>query len=49
MTGPERFGALEQYKLDQYKLEIDGSAVICMASDLMPIDNKNWYAPAWMT
>ena len=23
-------------------------AVLCMASDLLPIDRKNWYIPAWL-
>jgi predicted AAA+ superfamily ATPase len=40
---PEKFGALEQYKL-----EIGPGAVICMANDLLPVDRKNWYVPAWL-
>jgi len=40
---PERFGLLEQHKLD-----IGCGAVVCMANDLMPIDQKNWYVPAWL-
>jgi len=43
VTEPEKFGALEQYKI-----EIGGGAVICMANDLMPVDRKNWYVPAWL-
>jgi len=43
VTEPERFGAL-----DQYKLEIGEGAVICMANDLVPVDKKNWYVPAWL-
>jgi len=42
VTEPERFGALEQHKL-----EIGSGAVICMANDLLPVDKKNWYVPAW--
>ena len=22
-------------------------AVVCLASDLLPVDRKNWYVPAW--
>ena len=43
VTEPEKFGALEQYKL-----EIGAGAVICMAHDLLPVDRKNWYIPAWL-
>lgn len=30
------------------KTEIGTGAVICLASDVLPIDNKNWYIPAWL-
>jgi len=43
VTEPERFGELEQYKI-----EIGNGAVICMASDLLPADQKNWFVPAWL-
>lgn len=43
VTEPERFGALEQYKT-----EIGNGAVICMANDLLPVDEKNWIVPAWL-
>lgn len=43
VTEPEKFGALEQYKL-----EVGNGAVICMANDLLPVDRKNWYVPAWL-
>jgi len=23
-------------------------AVVCMANDLLPLDQKNWYVPAWL-
>ncbi|MBR4131359.1 MAG: ATP-binding protein [Oscillospiraceae bacterium] len=29
------------------KTTIGAGAVVCMASDLIPIDRKNWYVPAW--
>jgi predicted AAA+ superfamily ATPase len=43
VTEPERFGELEQYRI-----EIGEGAVICMANDLLPIDKKNWFVPAWL-
>ncbi|MCL2321930.1 MAG: ATP-binding protein [Oscillospiraceae bacterium] len=43
VTEPERFGELEQYKI-----EIGNGAVICMANDLLPVDKKNWFVPVWM-
>ncbi|MDD5603459.1 MAG: ATP-binding protein, partial [Eubacteriales bacterium] len=30
------------------KTDIGTGAVICLASDVLPIDNKNWYIPAWL-
>lgn len=30
------------------KTDIGTGGVICMASDLIPIDRKNWYIPAWI-
>lgn len=30
------------------KTEIGTGAVICLASDILPIDKKNWYIPAWV-
>ena len=29
------------------KTEVGMGGVICLASDLIPIDKKNWYIPAW--
>jgi predicted AAA+ superfamily ATPase len=43
VTEPEKFGALEQYKL-----EVGEGSVLCMAPDLLPADKKNWYVPAWL-
>lgn len=34
--------------LSQLKTKIGTGAVICMASELFPIDRNNWYVPAWM-
>ena len=30
------------------KVGIGNGAVVCMANDLLPVDSKNWYVPAWM-
>lgn len=30
------------------KVEIGTGSVICMAADLLPIDEKNWYVPVWL-
>ncbi len=30
------------------KITIGTGAVICMPADLMPVDDKNWYVPAWL-
>ena len=43
VTEPEKFG-----ELDQYKLEIGTGSVICMANDMLPVDGKNWFVPAWI-
>ena len=34
--------------LSHIKTNIGTGGVICMASDLIPIDRKNWYIPAWI-
>lgn len=30
------------------KTMVGTGAVVCLSSDLIPIDNKNWYVPAWL-
>lgn len=30
------------------KTQIGTGAVVCMSADVMPIDEKNWYIPAWL-
>ena len=30
------------------KTKIGTGAVVCLASDIIPIDRKNWYIPAWL-
>lgn len=34
--------------LSPLKSTIGEGAVICLSSDLLPIDDKNWYVPAWL-
>lgn len=43
VTEPEKFGGLERLKI-----EIGTGSVVCMANDLLPIDEKNWYVPVWL-
>ncbi|MCD7708257.1 MAG: ATP-binding protein [Clostridiales bacterium] len=31
-----------------FKVKIGNGAVVCMAADLIPVDRKNWYVPAWL-
>lgn len=40
---PEKFGSLLALKTN-----IGNGAVVCMANDLLPIDQKNWYVPVWL-
>lgn len=40
---PEKFGNIRESKVN-----IGTGSVICMAKDLLPIDEKNWYVPAWL-
>ncbi len=35
-------------KLASLKVKVGAGSVICMANDLLPIDEKNWYVPAWL-
>lgn len=34
--------------LAKMKTSIGTGAVVCLASDILPIDRKNWYIPAWI-
>ena len=43
VNNPEKFGGMSELKVD-----IGTGSVICMAQDLMPLDEKNWYVPAWV-
>lgn len=42
-TREEMFGGLEHLKV-----EIGTGSVVCMANDLLPVDEKNWYVPVWL-
>ena len=42
VAAPEKSGGLASLKTD-----IGTGAVICMAGDVLPIDEKNWYVPVW--
>lgn len=35
-------------ELETLKVEIGTGSVICMANDLLPVDEKNWYVPVWL-
>lgn len=43
VSRPENFVGMEFLKM-----EIGPGSVICMANDLLPIDEKNWCVPAWL-
>lgn len=43
VTRAEFFGGLESLKV-----EIGTGNVVCMANDLLPINEKNWYVPVWL-
>jgi predicted AAA+ superfamily ATPase len=43
LAEPERFGALTELKI-----EIGTGAVLCMASDIRPLDKNNWCVPVWL-
>jgi len=43
VTAPE-----QRDGFSQYKLEIGAGAVVCMSNDVLPIDEKNRYVPAWL-
>ena len=34
--------------LESLKTEIGTGSVVCMANDLLPVDEKNWYVPVWL-
>lgn len=40
---PQKFGGL-----DELKVTLGTGNVICMAQDLLPLDEKNWSVPVWL-
>lgn len=34
--------------LETLKIEIGTGSVICMANDLLPVNEKNWYVSVWL-
>ena len=34
--------------METLKVQLGAGSVICMASDLLPVDEKNWYVPVWL-
>lgn len=34
--------------LEILKVEIGTGSVVCMANDLLPVDEKNWYVQVWL-
>ena len=43
----EREPETDEFGAAHLKTTIGTGAVVCLASDLIPIDRKNWYVPAW--
>ncbi len=43
ITKEETFGGMELLKT-----QIGTGSVVCMANDLLPVDEKNWYVPVWL-
>ena len=43
----EREPETDEFGAVHLKTTIGTGAVLCLASDLLPIDRKNWYVPAW--
>ena len=43
VTRESAFGGVESLKV-----EIGTGSVVCMADDLLPVDEKNWYVPVWL-
>ena len=43
IENPEKFEGLEGLRIS-----IGTGTVVCMATDLLPLDGNNWYVPAWL-
>lgn len=45
----DQVGTVEPFDgLETLKVEIGTGSVVCLAADLLPIDDKNWYVPVWL-
>ena len=44
----KNFSVLNPIQEAEIKTEIGPGAVVCLASDIIPIDKKNFYVPAWV-
>lgn len=45
----DQVGTAEPFDgLETLKVEIGTGSVVCLATDLLPIDEKNWYVPVWL-
>lgn len=45
----DRIGKEEMFSgLETLKVEIGTGSVVCMAGDLLPLDEKNWCVPVWL-
>ena len=44
----KNFSVLNPIQETEIKTEIGPGAVVCLASDIIPIDKKNFYVPAWV-
>ncbi len=40
--------AVKHFSVLNHATEIGTGVVLCMATDLLPVDKKNWYVPAWL-
>ncbi|EAX46800.1 conserved hypothetical protein [Thermosinus carboxydivorans Nor1] len=47
-AGPSKNAVKNFEILHKYGLKVGPGSVICLANDLLPIDENNWYVPAWL-
>ena len=44
----KKFEMLQPVTIGERALQLGTGGVICLPNDLLPLDAKNWYIPAWM-
>ena len=46
----KNFSVLDVFEKSESELKtaVGTGGVVCMAADVVPIDKKNWYIPAWL-